>query len=113
MPYSTVRKLGIVGRAKGDGCVAAGNLLADSRVPVAMVKAFENSEGQLAERLILAMQAGVAAGGEAYPVYLRAFAWHAPILSGRLLIYGLIGMIRRLIRYMRTGCGMPRSWKIM
>ena len=63
------KALGIVGRAKGDGCVAAGNLLADSRVPLAMVKAFENSEGQLAERLILAMQAGVAAGGEAGPVY--------------------------------------------
>ncbi|WP_249975548.1 DUF1028 domain-containing protein [Vreelandella olivaria] len=63
------KALGIVGRAQGDGCVAAGNLLADSRVPEAMVEAFENAEGLLADRLMLAMQAGVVAGGEAGPVF--------------------------------------------
>lgn len=63
------KALGTVGRAQGDGCVAAGNLLASSRVPEAMVAAFEQSEGVLADRLIIALQAGIAAGGEAGPVY--------------------------------------------
>ncbi|WP_110648640.1 DUF1028 domain-containing protein [Salinicola peritrichatus] len=63
------KALGVVGRADGDDCVAAGNLLASSQVPRAMVEAFETARGGLAERLILAMEAGLAAGGEAGPVY--------------------------------------------
>jgi len=61
--------LGVVGRADGRDCVAAGNLLADTAVPRAMVTAFEQSAGPLAERLLIAMEAGLAAGGEAGPVY--------------------------------------------
>ncbi|MFC0266882.1 DUF1028 domain-containing protein [Kushneria aurantia] len=61
--------LGVVGRATGLDCVAAGNLLADPGVPQAMVTVFERSEGPLAQRLIAALQAGLAAGGEAGPVY--------------------------------------------
>jgi len=63
------KALGVVGRASGKACIAAGNLLASSQVPQAMVAAFETAQGPLAERLILAMEAGLTAGGEAGPVY--------------------------------------------
>ncbi len=49
--------------------MAAGNLLADAGVPAAMVAAFEAAQGDLGDRLIAALQAGLAAGGEAGPVH--------------------------------------------
>ncbi|NRB57882.1 MAG: DUF1028 domain-containing protein [Salinicola sp.] len=67
--YDGDNALGVVGRADGLDCVAAGNLLADAEVPRAMVTAFEQSEGPLAERLLIAMEAGLAAGGEAGDVF--------------------------------------------
>lgn len=46
-------------------CVAMGNILANDRVPAAMAEAFLQAEAQpLAERLLRAMEAGEAAGGE-------------------------------------------------
>ena len=42
--------------------------LANSGVPQAIVAGFESSTGHLGDRLIAAMRAGVAAGGEAGPV---------------------------------------------
>jgi uncharacterized Ntn-hydrolase superfamily protein len=60
--------LGVWGATEGRDCAAAGNLLADERVPQAMVTAFATSQGQLAERLMLALEAGLQAGGEAGPV---------------------------------------------
>ena len=67
--HSGAKTLGIHAHAQGRGCVAAGNLLANTDVPVAMVSSFESSEDHhLAERLLLAMEAGLAAGGEAGPV---------------------------------------------
>ena len=52
--------------ATAPDCVALGNLLANTAVPRAMVDAFAASHGQaLAERLMLALEAGLAAGGEA------------------------------------------------
>ena len=51
------------------GVVAAGNLLASADVVPAMVGAFESgAELHLAERLLRALEAGLAAGGEAGPV---------------------------------------------
>lgn len=49
---------------------AAGNLLAHEGVPQAMVEAFQASADslELGDRLILAMEAGLTAGGEAGPV---------------------------------------------
>jgi uncharacterized Ntn-hydrolase superfamily protein len=44
--------------------VALGNLLAEPGVPGAMIAAFEGASGHLAERLIAALEAGLAAGGE-------------------------------------------------
>jgi uncharacterized Ntn-hydrolase superfamily protein len=46
-------------------CVAMGNILANDRVPAAMAEAFLQSAAEpLAERLMRAMEAGEAAGGE-------------------------------------------------
>jgi uncharacterized Ntn-hydrolase superfamily protein len=63
--YSGERTLGRHAAAEGVGCVAAGNLLADEGVPEAMVDAFEEGDGgDLGDRLVAALTAGLAAGGE-------------------------------------------------
>jgi uncharacterized Ntn-hydrolase superfamily protein len=63
--HSGERTLGRHAAAEGAGCVAAGNLLADEGVPEAMVDAFEDAEGaDLGDRLLDALVAGLAAGGE-------------------------------------------------
>jgi uncharacterized Ntn-hydrolase superfamily protein len=66
--YSGVRTLGTHAGVRGAGAVAAGNLLANRDVPVAMVDAFEAAGGPLGDRLVAALRAGLAAGGEAGPV---------------------------------------------
>ena len=54
-----------MGAAVGADCVAIGNILANEGVPAAMVAAFEGSAGvPFAERLLMALEAGEAAGGE-------------------------------------------------
>lgn len=72
--YSGDKTLGVHNALNGDNCVAAGNLLADPNVIVAMISAFEQQTGHLADRLIAAMQAGLAAGGEAGPVHSSALS---------------------------------------
>jgi uncharacterized Ntn-hydrolase superfamily protein len=68
--FSGAGTLGIHGEAEGQDVVSAGNLLAHAGVPQAIVSAFEASEGQdLGDRIIAAMAAGLAAGGEAGPVH--------------------------------------------
>ena len=67
--FSGKETLGTHAQALGEHCVGAGNLLANQNVPSAMVNAFEDAQGSLAERLMLALKAGVAAGGEAGPVH--------------------------------------------
>ena len=48
---------------------AIGNILATARVPAAMVRAFQaDASASLAERLLLALDEGLAAGGEQVPV---------------------------------------------
>lgn len=64
--------LGVINAVAGDQCVAAGNLLSSAQVIDAMVRAFEKTANQLAERLLAAMQAAVEAGGEAGPVHSAA-----------------------------------------
>ena len=56
----------------GKQCVAAGNMLAGVEVIEAMVPAFEQASGTLADRLLAAMHAAIAAGGEAGPVHSAA-----------------------------------------
>ncbi len=60
--------LGRHATAEGKQCAAAANLLANEEVPQTMVTAFEQSSGHLAQRLITALEAGIAAGGEEGPV---------------------------------------------
>jgi len=67
--HSGPNALGVWSSAIGEHCAAGGNLLADTGVPAKMTAAFEASDGALAERLIAAMRAGLAAGGEAGPVH--------------------------------------------
>ena len=67
--HSGPNALGIWAEAQGREVAAGGNLLANSGVPQAIVAGFESSSGHLGDRLIAAMRAGVAAGGEAGPVH--------------------------------------------
>jgi len=67
--HSGRQVLGLWGEARGRDCVAGGNLLADSGVPAAMVAAFGAAPGDLGDRLLAALRAGLAAGGEAGPVH--------------------------------------------
>jgi uncharacterized Ntn-hydrolase superfamily protein len=66
--HSGARALGIWTSAEGRDCAAGGNLLASDRVPATMVDTFEAAGGPLGDRLIAALQAAIAAGGEAGPV---------------------------------------------
>lgn len=72
--YSGEKTLGINHALSGENCVAAGNMLANQNVITAMVNAFEQHSGHLADRLIAAMQAGLMAGGEAGPVHSAALS---------------------------------------
>lgn len=66
---SGARTLGTHGSATADGVVAAGNMLADEHVPQAIVDAFTAATGELEQRLVTALRAGLAAGGEEGPVH--------------------------------------------
>jgi len=67
--YSGAGTLGTYATHLGRQCVAAGNLLATTDVPPAMAAAFEEDpDADLGDRLIGALQAGLAAGGEEGPV---------------------------------------------
>jgi len=70
--FSGGETLGCHNALSGEQCVAAGNMLANPGVIEALVYTFETSGGQLADRLVAAMQAAVAAGGEAGPVHSAA-----------------------------------------
>ena len=63
--FSGTKTLGIHAEHLSHNAAAAGNLLANTTIPDAMVAAFHAGSGHLGDRLIAAMQAGLAAGGEA------------------------------------------------
>lgn len=67
--HSGGQVLGLWGEAAGKDCAAGGNLLADETIPASMVAAFESATGHLGDRLMAALEAGLAAGGEAGPVH--------------------------------------------
>jgi uncharacterized Ntn-hydrolase superfamily protein len=68
--WSGEHTLGTHATAEGPDCVAAGNLLADSHVPLEMVGAFAGlPDTDLGGRLVAALAAGLRAGGEAGPVH--------------------------------------------
>jgi len=67
--YSGELALGEATDVCAAGAAAAGNLLADRGVPAAMLAAFTGRAGDsLGARLIAAVEAGLAAGGEVSPV---------------------------------------------
>lgn len=68
--FSGTHTLGIHGEAIGKHAASAGNLLASPKIPAAIIAAFEatSASDELAARVITAMQAGLAAGGEAGPI---------------------------------------------
>lgn len=67
--HSGPNSLGIWTDAQGQDVASGGNLLANDTVPAAIVEGFASSSGHLGDRLIAAMRAGLAAGGEAGPVH--------------------------------------------
>jgi uncharacterized Ntn-hydrolase superfamily protein len=66
--FSGERTLGVHAMVRGRDFVSAGNLLANAGVPASIVAAFEASTGDLGQRVVDAMLAGFAAGGEAGPI---------------------------------------------
>jgi uncharacterized Ntn-hydrolase superfamily protein len=67
--YSGDLTLGEATDVRATGAAAGGNLLADPGVPAAMLAAFGERPGDsLGDRLIAALGAGLAAGGEVSPV---------------------------------------------
>jgi uncharacterized Ntn-hydrolase superfamily protein len=67
--HSGPHSLGIWTDAQAENVASGGNLLANDGVPQAIVDAFLASSGHLGDRLIAALRAGLAAGGEAGPVH--------------------------------------------
>ena len=67
--FTGASALGTLATAAGTHAACAGNMLASREVPAVMLAAFEQAGGPLAERLMQAMLAGQAAGGEEGPVH--------------------------------------------
>jgi uncharacterized Ntn-hydrolase superfamily protein len=67
--HSGPRALGLWAEALDTDVACGGNMLAATDVPARMAAAFTAATGHLGDRLIAAMQAGLAAGGEAGPVH--------------------------------------------
>lgn len=67
--HSGPKSLGIWTQAEAENVASGGNLLANDSVPQAIVAGFTGAKGHIGDRLIAAMRAGLAAGGEAGPVH--------------------------------------------
>jgi uncharacterized Ntn-hydrolase superfamily protein len=63
--HSGARALEVAAHAAGEGCYALGNLLAAADVPQRMLDGYDRAaDAPLPERLLRALEAGLAAGGE-------------------------------------------------
>lgn len=96
--HSGKHTLGTWGEAVTKNAAAAGNLLADKSVPRTMIHAFEETENanmHLADRLMDALKAGLAAGGE--PGLERV---HQPV--GQVHV-GVLGFLERMDHGARHG----------
>jgi uncharacterized Ntn-hydrolase superfamily protein len=86
--YTGESCLGTISSIAGTHAACAGNMLATLDVPKAMLAAFDAARGSLAERLMQAMLAGQAAGGEEGPVHSAGLLVYAelpwPIVDLRL-----------------------------
>ncbi len=67
--HSGPNSLGIWTQASTENVASGGNLLANDTIPQAVVDGFLSATGHLGDRLIAAIRAGLAAGGEAGPVH--------------------------------------------
>ncbi|MEU5844747.1 DUF1028 domain-containing protein [Saccharopolyspora shandongensis] len=67
--YTGENTLGTHATATADGAVAAGNMLSGEHIPEVMLDAFSSATGELEQRLVAALKAAVAAGGEEGPVH--------------------------------------------
>lgn len=67
--YSGAGALGLHDDVARHGVVAAGNLLSSTAVIGAVADGFANASGELEERLLAGLEAGLAAGGEAGPLH--------------------------------------------
>ncbi|MGW5862857.1 DUF1028 domain-containing protein [Streptomyces sp. NPDC055239] len=72
--FSGPHTLGTFASATADGAVAAGNMLSGTHIPGVLLDAYAAATGELEERLLTAMKAAVAAGGEEGPVYSAGMA---------------------------------------
>jgi uncharacterized Ntn-hydrolase superfamily protein len=89
--------------AHGDNVVAIGNILANDRVPAAMVAAFEQAEGEeLAERLLRGLEAGEAAGGE------KGDVWSAALLVVEREAFPLVDL--RIDKSQNSITGLRALW---
>jgi uncharacterized Ntn-hydrolase superfamily protein len=61
--------LGTHAEARAENVISAGNLLSDQHIPQTIVDVFLDATGHLGDRLIAAMRAAIAAGGEEGPVH--------------------------------------------
>jgi uncharacterized Ntn-hydrolase superfamily protein len=79
--HSGPRALGVFAEAREHNVASGGNMLAHDGVPRAVVDGFLAAPGALGDRLIAAMHAGLAAGGEAGPIHsigmklVREMSW--------------------------------------
>ncbi len=67
--HSGPNSLGIWTQAQAENVASGGNMLANDGVPQAIVEGYLSARGHIGGRLIAAMRAGLAAGGEAGPVH--------------------------------------------
>ncbi|MFT4716741.1 MAG: putative Ntn-hydrolase superfamily protein [Paracoccaceae bacterium] len=67
--HSGPNSLGLWTQAQAENVASGGNMLANEGVPQAIVDGFLAATGHLGDRMIAAMRAGLAAGGEAGPVH--------------------------------------------
>ncbi len=67
--HSGPNSLGIWTQAQAENVASGGNLLDNEGIPQAIVDGFLSASGHIGDRLIAAMRAGLAAGGEAGPIH--------------------------------------------
>lgn len=72
--FSGSHALGTVAERAETGVVVAGNMLAGVEVVDAVTAAFSDADGELELRLAAALEAGLAAGGEAGPLHSAGLA---------------------------------------
>ncbi|MFD0442848.1 DUF1028 domain-containing protein [Streptomyces indonesiensis] len=72
--HSGSHTLGRYASATAEGAVAASNMLCGEHIPGVLLDAYSAATGELEERLVIALKAAVAAGGEEGPVHSAGLA---------------------------------------